>query len=142
MRKLDELFLNLNILNKNKKSLKKKKLLTDSFDIAMDMFNNEQLNNDYDMEIKNDKYIFCFGTLSSLRYKCFEASFSQTNRINYISLSILCIIPFIRYFFLAEHSNYHNYFTYRCFLPVIMFLLLCIVNTLKDIKKKPIKKKK
>ena len=101
LRKLDELFLNLNILNKNKKSLKKKKLLTDSFDIAMDMFNNEQLNNDYDMEIKNDKYIFCFGTLSSLRYKCFEASFSQTNRINYMEVSLY-------YFVFDSIDNYKN----------------------------------
>ena len=88
LKKLDELFLGINAINKNKKHPKKKKYLTDSFDIAMDMFNNEQLNNDDDIEIKTDKYIFCFGTLNNLRYKSFEASFSQTNRINYMEISL------------------------------------------------------
>ena len=88
LKKLDELFLGINKISKNKKHPKKKKYLTDSFDIAMDMFNNEQLNNDDDIEVKTDKYIFCFGTLNNLRYKSFEASFSQTNRINYMEISL------------------------------------------------------
>ena len=88
LKKLDELFLGINTINKNKKHPKKKKYLTDSFNIAMDMFNNEQLNNDDDIEVKTDKYIFCFGTLNNLRYKSFEASFSQTNRINYMEISL------------------------------------------------------
>ena len=88
LKKLDELFQNSNSHNKNKKTLEQKKYLTDSFDIAMDMFINEQLNSDYDIDNKTDKYIFCFGTLNSLRYKCFEASFSQTNRMNYMEISL------------------------------------------------------
>ena len=88
LKKLDELFQHSNSSNKNKKTLNQKKFLTDSFDTAMDMFINEQLNNDYDIDTKTDKYIFCFGTLNSLRYKCFEASFSQTNRMNYMEISL------------------------------------------------------
>ena len=88
LKKLDELFQNVHSINKNKNNINKKKNLTDAFDIAMDMFNNEQLNNDYDIEFKTDKYIFCFGTLNGLRYKNFEASFSQTNRMNYMEISL------------------------------------------------------
>ena len=87
LKKLDELFLSINAINRSKRHPKKKKMLTDSFDMAMEMFNNEQLNNDDDIEAKTDKYIFCFGTLNNLRYKSFEASFSQTNRINYMEIS-------------------------------------------------------
>ena len=88
LKKLDELFIGINTVNKNKKQIKKKKYLTDSFETAMEMFNNEQLNNEDDIENKTDKYIFCFGMLGNLRYKSFEASFSQTNRINYMEISL------------------------------------------------------
>ncbi len=59
----------------------------------------------------------------------------KKNRNNYIYLLILCLIPFIRYFFLAEHSDYHNYFTYRAFFPNIIFILLFICLAFNKIKK-------
>ncbi len=64
--------------------------------------------------------------------------FDKKNRSNYISLFIICLIPFIRYFFLAEQSNYHNYYTYRAFLPVVMFLMLFISLSFVNIKEKSI----
>ena len=45
---------------KNRKSINKNKFITDSFDMALEMFNNEQLNNNTDINAKMDKYIFCF----------------------------------------------------------------------------------
>ena len=60
----------------------------------------------------------------------------KKNRMNYIYLLIVSCIPFIRYFFLAEHSNYHNYFTYRAFLPDVMFVLLFICMGVWKIQKK------
>ena len=60
----------------------------------------------------------------------------KKNRKNYLFLLAICSIPFIRYLFLAEHSNYHNYFTYRAFMPVIMFLLLFICLASKKLYKK------
>ncbi len=83
------------------------------------------------------KYIFITTGLLSFIYTLKD----KKNRKNYIYLFIICLIPFIRYFFLAEHSNYHNYFTYRAFLPVIMFLLLFISLAMIDIYKE-LKKKK
>ena len=49
------------------------------------------------------------------------------NRINILFLILLSIIPFIRYFVLLSHSSFHNYFTYRAFIP---FILLLIMNDL------------
>ena len=66
----------------------------------------------------------------------------KKNRNNYLYLLIICLIPFIRYFFLAEHSNYHNYFTYRAFLPNIMFILLFISLAVIKLKKDIIVKRK
>ncbi len=66
--------------------------------------------------------------------------FDKKNRRYMIYLFILCLIPFIRYYFLAEHSNYHNYFTYRAFWPVVMFILLSICLGVIKIKDKILKK--
>ncbi len=83
-----------------------------------------------------DLYVFKYILISiGLLAFCYKLR-DKKNRLNYIYLLIICTIPFIRYLFLAEHSNYHNYFTYRAFLPVIMFLLLFIVLAFIDIKKK------
>ena len=143
LKKLDELFQYSNIMKKDKKSLIKKKYLTDSFDIAMDMFNNEQLNNDYDIDIKTDKYIFCFGTLNGLRYKCFEASFSQTNRMNYSEISL--------YYFVFDSiennrdkiSHYKKYFKkfiegFLIFVENFKLIKLCFTNICKEGKQKNI----
>lgn len=83
------------------------------------------------------KYIFIVIGLLSFIY----VLKNKKNRTNYLYLFIICLIPFIRYLFLAEHSNYHNYFTYRAFLPVIMFLMLFISLAFIDIKNKLIKHK-
>ena len=141
LKKLDELFQNVHSINKNKNNLKKKKNLTDAFDIAMDMFNNEQLNNDYDIEFKTDKYIFCFGTLNGLRYKNFEASFSQTNRMNYMEISL--------YFFVFDSiennkekiNHYKKYFKkfiegFLIFVKNFKLIKLCFANICKEGKQK------
>ena len=68
----------------------------------------------------------------------------KKNKNNYIYLLVICLIPFIRYYFLAQHSDYHNYYTYRAFLPNIMFILLFISLAFIEIKKeltKPVNKK-
>ena len=100
LKNLEELFKNASSMFKNRKSINKNKYLTDSFDMAMEMFNNEQLNNNTAINAKMDKYIFCFGTLYNLRYKCYEASFSQKNRINYMEISL--------YFFVFDSINYYR----------------------------------
>ena len=68
---LDYKSLDLKKLDKLFKNVLSNKSLTDLFDISIDIFNNEQLNNN-DLNNKMDKYIFCFGTLNNLRYKCYE----------------------------------------------------------------------
>ena len=141
LKKLDELFQNVHSINKNKNNINKKKNLTDAFDIAMDMFNNEQLNNDYDIEFKTDKYIFCFGTLNGLRYKNFEASFSQTNRMNYMEISL--------YFFVFDSiennkekiNHYKKYFKkfiegFLIFVKNFKLIKLCFANICKEGKQK------
>ena len=50
------------------------------------------------------------------------------NRNKYLMLFMIGIIPFIRYLVLSSHSDYHNYFTYRAFIPTIMLLFICIMN--------------
>ena len=141
LKKLDELFQHSNSSNKNKKTLNQKKFLTDSFDTAMDMFINEQLNNDYDIDTKTDKYIFCFGTLNSLRYKCFEASFSQTNRMNYMEISL--------YYFVFDSidnnknkiKHYKKYFKkfiegFLIFVENFKLIKLCFTNICTEGKQK------
>ena len=53
------------------------------------------------MEINNKiyKYIFCFGTLNDLRYKSYDYSFGQKNRINYMEIGLY-------YFVFDSISNY------------------------------------
>ena len=128
LKKLDELFQYSNSINKKERTIIKKKYLTDSFDIAMDMFNNEQLVNDYDIDVKTDKYIFCFGTLSSLRYKCFEASFSQTNRMNYMEISL--------YYFVFDsiENNKDKIYHYKKFFKKFVEGFLIFVENFKLIK--------
>ncbi len=59
----------------------------------------------------------------------------KKNRINYLFLIIISLIPFLRYLVLSYHSNLNNYFTYKAFLPFIMFLItsdiLYIINLIK-----------
>ena len=100
LKNLDELFKNASSIYKSRKALNKSKYLTDSFNMAMEMFNDEQLNNNSDINSKMDKYIFCFGTLNNLRYRCYEASFAQKNRINYMEISL--------YFFVFDSINYYR----------------------------------
>lgn len=69
------------------------------------------------------KYIMIVLGIVSFIYLLFD----NKRRKYYLGLLVICSIPFIRYFVLGEHSNYHNYFTYRCFLVVVMFLLLSIL---------------
>ena len=107
----------------------------------MDMFINEQLNNDYDIDTKTDKYIFCFGTLNSLRYKCFEASFSQTNRMNYMEISL--------YYFVFDSidnnknkiKHYKKYFKkfiegFLIFVENFKLIKLCFTNICTEGKQK------
>ena len=54
------------------------------------------------------------------------------NRINYICLFMISLIPFGRYFILSSHSDYHNYFTYRAFIITILFLLVCVCLNIKS----------
>jgi hypothetical protein len=100
LKSLDELFKSASYIFKSRKATNKNKYLTNSFDTAMEMFNNEQLNNNNDINAKADKYIFCFGTLNNLRYKCFEASFAQKNRINYMEISL--------YYFVFDSIDYYK----------------------------------
>ena len=128
LKKLEDLFQIIGSFNKIKKPLRKKKYLTDSFDIAMDMFINEQLNNDDDSEYKSDKYIFCFGTLNSLRYHSYEASFSQTNRFNYMEISL--------YYFSFDslENNKDKIYHYKKFFKKFIEGFLVFVENFKLIK--------
>ena len=49
------------------------------------------------------------------------------NKKYYLWLLLIAIVPIIRYFVLSSHSNYHNFFTYRAFLPLVMMCLLSII---------------
>ena len=100
LKNLDELFTIASSICKNGKPKNKNRYLTDSFESAMEMFNNEQLNNNNDINSKTDKYIFCFGTLNNLKYKCYEASFAQKNRINYMEISL--------YYFVFDSIDYYK----------------------------------
>ena len=84
------------------------------------------------------KYLFIGLGMISFFYLLKE----KRTRKNYIYLLLICLIPFIRYFLLAEHSNYHNYFTYRAFLPNIMFTLLFICLAFINIKERILKRNK
>lgn len=44
----------------------------------------------------------------------------------YLCLFLISSIPLVRYFILSSHSNYHNFFTYRAYLPFAMFCFLNI----------------
>ncbi len=57
----------------------------------------------------------------------------KNKRHYYIELFLVSIIPFIRYFVLSSHSNYHNFYTYRAFLPFIMICLLSIILGMKEL---------
>ena len=133
LKNLDELFKNASSIYKSRKALNKSKYLTDSFDMAMEMFNDEQLNNNSDFNSKMDKYIFCFGTLNNLRYRCYEASFAQKNRINYMEISL--------YFFVFDSINiyrekiphYKKYFKkfiegFLVFVENFKLIKLCFAN--------------
>ncbi len=55
----------------------------------------------------------------------------KEKRQYYLCFLLTATIPFIRYLILSSHSNYHNFFTYRAFLPFIMLCLLSIVFGIK-----------
>jgi len=133
LKNLDELFKNAFSIYKNRKNVNKNKYLTDSFDIAMDMFNNEQLNNNNDINNKMDKYIFCFGTLNNLRYKCYEASFAQKNRINYMEISLYYFVFDSIDCYRDKISHYKKYFKkfiegYLIFVENFKLIKLCFAN--------------
>lgn len=61
---------------------------------------------------------------------------NKKNRIPLLLLLFLSIVPFVRYFTLSSHVNYHNYFTYRAFFPFVMLLVLTdLIIIFKIIKK-------
>lgn len=131
---LDELFGLASSINKNKNSSNKKKYLTDSFNMAMEMFNNEQLNNNTDdINIKTDKYIFCFGTLNNLRYNCYEASFSQKNRLNYMEISLYYFVFDSIDYYREKLPHYKKYFKkfiegFLVFVENFKLIKLCFAN--------------
>lgn len=131
---LDELFGLASSIYKNKNSANKKKFLTDSFNMAMEMFNNEQLNNNTDdINIKTDKYIFCFGTLNNLRYNCYEASFSQKNRINYMEISLYYFVFDSLDYYREKLPHYKKYFKtfiegFLVFVENFKLIKLCFAN--------------
>jgi len=59
----------------------------------------------------------------------------KENRITYLFLILISIIPIARYFVLSSHALNHNYFTYRAFLPIIMLLIISDLLFIKNIKK-------
>ena len=131
---MDELFGLASSIYKNKNSSNKKKYLTDSFNMAMEMFNNEQLNNNTDdINIKTDKYIFCFGTLNSLRYNCYEASFSQKNRLNYMEISLYYFVFDSIDYYREKLPHYKKYFKkfiegFLVFVENFKLIKLCFAN--------------
>ena len=133
LKNLDELFKNAFSIYKSRKSINKKKYLTDSFDLAMEMFNNEQLNNNIDINTKTDKYIFCFGTLHNLRYKCYEASFAQKNRINYMEISLYYFVFDSIDFYRDKITHYKKFFKnfiegFLIFVENFKLIKLCFAN--------------
>ena len=116
-------------------------MLTDSFDTAMEMFNNEQLNNNTDINTKTDKYIFCFGTLNNLRYKCYEASFAQKNRMNYMEISLYYFVFDSIDFYRDKIPHYKKYFKkfiegFLVFVENFKLIKLCFANICKKGKQK------
>ena len=51
----------------------------------------------------------------------------------YLVFLLISIIPIIRYFVLSSHSEYHNFFTYRAFLPFVMMTFLYIILGIKKL---------
>ena len=131
---LDELFSVASNLYKNKKSHNNKsKYLTDSFDMAMEMFNNEQLNSNADINSKTDKYIFCFGTLTNLRYRNYEASFAQKNRLNYMEISLYYFVFDSIDYYQEKIQHYRKYFKkfiegFLIFVENFKLIKLCFAN--------------
>ena len=141
LKKLDELFQSASSVLKSKKPINKNKMLTDSFDTAMEMFNNEQLNNNTDINTKTDKYIFCFGTLNNLRYKCYEASFAQKNRMNYMEISLYYFVFDSIDFYRDKIPHYKKYFKkfiegFLVFVENFKLIKLCFANICKKGKQK------
>ena len=133
LKNLEELFKNASSIYKIRKSTNKNKYLTDSFDVAMEMFNNEQLNNNSDISFKADKYIFCFGTLNNLRYKCYEASFGQKNRINYMEISLYYFVFDSIDYYKEKLPHYKKYFKkfiegFLIFVENFKLIKLCFAN--------------
>ena len=133
LKNLEELFKNASSIYKIRKATNKNKYLTDSFDVAMEMFNNEQLNNNSDINDKADKYIFCFGTLNNLRYKCYEASFAQKNRINYMEISLYYFVFDSIDYYKEKLPHYKKYFKkfiegFLIFVENFKLIKLCFAN--------------
>jgi hypothetical protein len=58
----------------------------------------------------------------------------KKNRITYLFLILISIIPITRYFALSLHVSVHNYFTYRAFLPIILLFIISDLLLIKNIK--------
>ena len=114
-------------------AMNKSKYLTDSFDMAMEMFNNEQLNSNADINSKTDKYIFCFGTLTNLRYRNYEASFAQKNRLNYMEISLYYFVFDSIDYYQEKIQHYRKYFKkfiegFLIFVENFKLIKLCFAN--------------
>lgn len=48
-------------------------------------------------------------------------------------MGILTMVPYIRFAFLRNHSQYHYFFTYRAQLVAVMFVLFCFFSFLRDV---------
>ena len=141
LKNLEDLFQSASFILKSKKPINKSKMLTDSFDTAMEMFNNEQLNNNTDINAKADKYIFCFGTLNNLRYKCYEASFAQKNRMNYMEISLYYFVFDSIDYYREKLPHYKKYFQkfiegFLVFVENFKLIKLCFANICKKGKQK------
>ena len=81
------------------------------------------------------KYIFLLFGIVSLIILIIK---DNKNKVYYIMMALISIIPIIRYFVLSSHSNYHNFFAYRAFLPLIMVCMLYIFIILKKLLKRKV----
>ena len=78
---------------------------------------------------------FIFVILSTIIY-IVNLIKEKKNRIIYLFLVLICMVPLGRYFVLSSHVMDHNYFTYRAFFPIIMLLIISDLLFIKSLIKK------
>jgi glycosyltransferase involved in cell wall biosynthesis len=54
--------------------------------------------------------------------------FNYKDRIKYLWLILISIIPIVRFYTLSTHSTTHLFFTYRAFIPCVMLICIFIFN--------------